>query len=59
MSVYKVTGIFNYRGHAPGTIFIASLQQLEEERALERGNIEILHRGPVALDPLKIRRPKG
>lgn len=59
MSTYRVIGIFNYRGHRPGEIFIASLQQPEEERALERGNIEILHRGQLTLDPLKIRRPKG
>lgn len=59
MNVYRVKGHFNYRDHKPGTTFIAALPREEEARALARGNIELVLRSPVALDPSKIRKPKG
>ena len=59
MSVYRVTGRLKYRGHAPGQVFIATLDPEAERRAIRRGNIEVLAHGPVTLDPAKIRRPKG
>ena len=59
VSIYRVTGIFNYRGHAPGTVFIANLDHKEEERAELRGNIEILQRGRITIEPHRVRPPKG
>ena len=59
MSVYRVTGIFKYRGHLPGEVFIANLDPKEEERAELRGNIEILQRGRITIEPHRVRPPKG
>jgi len=59
MSIYRVTGSLKYRGHRPGTVFIASLTPEEEGRAVMRHNIEVIQRGPVQLDDSKIRPPKG
>lgn len=59
MSVYRVTGHHNYRGHAPGETFIATLRQDEEARALTRGNIAVIQRGPVTIEEHRIRPPKG
>ncbi|HSE44721.1 MAG TPA: hypothetical protein VLA89_05265 [Gemmatimonadales bacterium] len=59
MSVYRVTGRLKYRGHEPGTVFIATLTQDEERRALRRRNIVVLQSGPVTLEEHRIRPPKG
>jgi hypothetical protein len=59
VSVYRVSGILKFRDHLPGQIFIATLPQGQEERALANGWIEILQRGPVTIEEHRIRPPKG
>ncbi len=39
---YLVTGRRQYRWHKPGTTFEAQLDPLAEQRAIERGSIQIL-----------------
>jgi hypothetical protein len=49
-SRYLVLGTRLYRGHAPGTIFEAALDPQAEQRAIERGAIEVLDRIEPSLD---------
>jgi hypothetical protein len=42
MTTYKVTGETPYRDHEPGEEFDDDLTPDEEERALERGSVEIV-----------------
>lgn len=38
---YRVAGTRTYRGHAPGTIFSADLDEEHEARAIARGSITL------------------
>jgi hypothetical protein len=49
--VYLVTGKREYRGHAPGTTFEASLDPGVEHRAVTRGDITLLRRATPDLIP--------
>lgn len=48
---YKVTGNRKYRGHDPGTIFEARIDPAVEQRAIDRGAIELLERVTPGLEP--------
>lgn len=39
MGTYRVTGSTKFRGHAPGKVFDADLDESEEKRAIDRGSI--------------------
>ena len=55
---YKVTGTREYRGNAPGAVFIASLERQAERRAIQRGDIQLLE--PVAPElPARWGMPDG
>jgi hypothetical protein len=41
-TTYKVTGPTAYKGHQPGEQFEAELTDEQEQRALERGAIEVV-----------------
>jgi hypothetical protein len=41
MTTYKVTGSTAFAGHQPGETFDADLSDEEEDRALERGAIQL------------------
>ena len=49
--VYRVTGRRQYRGHDPGTTFEAALDRAAEQRAVARGDIELLERVTPDLTP--------
>ncbi len=59
MSVYKVTGSSEFRGHQPGETFEAQLPEGMERRALRRGNIELVERSTPALVPGSYRLPRA
>lgn len=42
--LYRVIGNRRYRGHEPGTEFTARLEPLAENRAVRRGDIEVVDR---------------
>jgi hypothetical protein len=42
--LYRVTGNRLYRGHEPGTEFVARLEQRAESRAIARGDLELVDR---------------
>lgn len=58
LGVYKVTGRRVYRGHEPGTIFEARIDPAVENRAVRRGDIELLERITPDLPP-EWALPKG
>ncbi len=43
-ATYLVTGPRAYRGHRTGTQFTANLDPLAEQRAVQRGDIQLLER---------------
>lgn len=49
--VYKVTGKRQYRGHDPGSTFEASIDPAVEQRAVNRGDIQLLRRVTPDLAP--------
>ena len=57
MSIYKVTGRLNYRGHPPGATFEARLPLPAEARAVRRGSIRLVKRSDPALEPGSYRLP--
>lgn len=57
MSVYKVTGVFDYRGHPPGSLFEAELDAEAEGRALRFGSITVVDRRRTELVPGSYRLP--
>lgn len=59
MTAYVVTGKNRFKGFCPGETFVASLEPTLEERALTRGDIQIVERGSVSLDPARISMPPG
>ncbi len=58
MSVYKVTGSSEYRGHMPGTTFEARLPAPMERRAIRRGNIELVEESTPRLQPGSYKLPR-
>jgi hypothetical protein len=42
MTTYRVTGSTSFAGHKPGEEFEAELDKAQEQRALERGSIEVV-----------------
>lgn len=48
---YLVTGNREYRGHQPGTIFEAALAPGPEQRAVARGDIQLLERITPSIEP--------
>lgn len=54
---YLVTGQRQYRGHTPGTTFEAILDPLAEQRAIDRGAIELLEHVDPTLEPGSYRLP--
>lgn len=59
MTTYLVTGKHRYRGYDPGSTFIGELEPSIEARAIGRGSIEIVDRGPIQLDPTRAALPRG
>jgi hypothetical protein len=57
--VYRVTGPRLYRGHERGTVFEAQLDLGAEQRAIARGDIELLERIIPDLVPGSYRLPAG
>lgn len=41
---YEVIGLRRYRGHDPRSRFIATIDPLAEQRALQRGDIALIRR---------------
>jgi hypothetical protein len=58
MSLYLVKGRTGYRGHDYGQVFEAVLEERAEERALSRGNIELVERSTPSLKPGSYRMPR-
>ncbi len=56
---YRVTGSRRYRGHEPGTEFIAEIAPNAEHRAVGRGDIVLLERVEPALLPGSFEFPQG
>ena len=56
---YLVKGRLAFRGHAPGTIFEAVLDPVHEQRALLRGNIEVIDRFTPRVQPGSYELPVG
>ena len=57
--LYLVTGKREYRGHAPGTKFVARLLRYAAMRSLERGDIQLLEVVTPALEPDSFTFPEG
>lgn len=57
--VYEVTGSRRFRGHEPGTVFVARLETGPEARAIERGSIRLLERVTPSLRPGSYTLPDG
>lgn len=55
--VYRVTGKRQYRGHDPGTTFEAILDRGAEQRAVARGDIELIRHVQPGLAPGSYRLP--
>ena len=56
---YRVTGTREYRGHKPGEVFEQNIPAGAEQRAVARGDIEVLRRVEAALQPGSFRLPDG
>lgn len=59
MTVYRVIGAVRYREHDPGTVFEAVLDPAAEQRAIDRGDIEVIERTTPGLIPGSWRLPAG
>lgn len=57
--LYLVTGKRLYRGHEPGTKFVANLARGDARHSLARGDIRLLRRVVPALDPERFTFPEG
>lgn len=55
---YRVTGSRIYRGHLPGSDFIARLDRNAEGRAVRRGDIELLERFIPSIEPGSFSLPE-
>ena len=56
---YRVIGKRDYRGHVPGTEFVARIEPNAERRAVARGAIQLLARVTPALEPGTYTFPDG
>jgi hypothetical protein len=56
--VYLVCGRRKYRGHEPGTQFEAVLSAQVEQRAIRRGDIQLIERVTPVLKPGSYRLPE-
>ena len=56
---YRVTGTREYRGHKPGDVFEQNSPYGAEQRAIARGDIELLRRVEATLQPGSFRLPDG
>lgn len=56
--VYRVTGRRRYRGHEPGTVFVATLAPGPERRALARGDIALVESIVPSIDPARLKPPR-
>lgn len=56
--LYLVSGHREYRGHKPGSYFEAALDPGAEQRAIRRGDIRLIKRIEVKLEPRSYRLPK-
>ena len=57
MSVYRVVGPACYRGHQPGDLFEATLDDRAEARAIGRGDIEIVEDSVPTVESVPYRLP--
>lgn len=44
LAVYEVTGPVAFRGHKPGTVFVAALAPTVERRRVENGHLRLVER---------------
>jgi hypothetical protein len=56
---YRVVGQRRYRGHQPGDLFEAKLDQRAEARAIGRGDIELVERKSLTVQPGSFVFPEG
>jgi hypothetical protein len=56
---YQVVGDTAYRGHEPGTTFVARLDVHTANRAIDRGNLKLLGLAVDDLEPGSWRLPQG
>lgn len=54
---YEVIGRREYRGHAPGTVFEASLDPAVEQRAIARSAIRLIRRVTPSVVPAHFKPP--
>ena len=59
ISKYRVTGARRYREHKPGATFEANLDPAAEQRAVDRGDIELIERLQTGLREGSYRLPAG
>ncbi len=59
MTLYRVSGVRAFRGHAPGAQFEARLDPLHEKRAVARGDITVIDPTPVSIRPGSYALPAG
>lgn len=59
MSVYRVTGRWRYREHAPGETFEATLEPDAERRAVTHGVIEVIEHSHPGIRPGSYFLPRG
>lgn len=59
MSIYRVSGTSRYREHEVGELFEAVLDLAVEERAVARGDIEVIDVKPPTLQPGSWQMPDG
>ncbi len=57
--LYRVVGSRGYRGHQPGDLFEAKLESRAEVRAIGRGNIVLLERITIGIQPGRYQLPEG
>jgi hypothetical protein len=57
--LYEVTGMRNFRGHLPGARFVATLDPLQESRAVARGDIARLEEFRPSIQPGALTLPVG
>jgi hypothetical protein len=57
--LYRVVGSRGYREHQPGDLFEAKLDDRAEARAIGRGNIVLLERLTIGIQPGTFTFPQG
>ena len=59
MGEYRVIGTREYRGHKPGEVFEQNIPVMAAQRAIARGDIEVLRFVEATLQPGSFRLPDG